>query len=162
MLRWSHVTVVVVLVLAVALATTALAAYTQGLLDVRTLVAGKNINAGTVEVGISGSDLCVFYDTNGSWDLESTHLYLGLTAPGKSAPGQFPYKHEYLGGSDTDQFCVPLSEIGAGCGDRVYIAAHAVVSDCSCREETAWACGSRIRPGKNWATYFSVVIPCDD
>lgn len=168
MFRWSSITLGAVLILAAAVVTVPLAAdpsFTQGEIDVRTLVAGKNMDAGDVVVGISGTDLCVFYDAAPGWYLYETHLYVGTVKPNKSAPGKFPYKHEYLGGTETDQFCIPLAEIGAGCGDTVYIAAHAVVAhsvDCECVEETAWACGCPIRPGKNWAMYFTITIPCDD
>jgi hypothetical protein len=153
-----------VLVLAAVLASVPLGAdpaFTQGLITTQTLWAGQTMNAGDVLVGISGSDLCIFYDTASGWSLQETQLYVGLTPPTKAAPGQFPYKHPDLGGADTDEFCIPLSAIGAGCLDTVYIAAHAVVTGPTCDDETAWACGAPIRPGKNWAMFFSVIIPCD-
>jgi hypothetical protein len=167
MLRWSTVAVGAVVILAAAAVTVPLSAdpsFTQGEITTRPLIAGQTMVAGDVVVGISGSDLCVFYDADPGWYLQETHLYVDTVAPTKSAPGKFPYKHEYLGGVGTDEFCIPLSEIGAGCGDTVYIAAHAVVThvvDSTCAEETAWACGDEIRPGKNWAMYFSVTILCD-
>jgi hypothetical protein len=119
------------------------------------------MNAGTVEVSVVDGYLCVEYITSCCWGLDETHLYVGTTKPAKSAPGQFPYKHEYLCGAGTDLYCIPLCDLGVGCGDCVCIAAHAVVTACDCTgSETAWACGQEIRPGKNWAMYFCVALPC--
>jgi hypothetical protein len=125
------------------------------------LIAAKKIQAGYVSVFRHDMDLYVWYYTNECWTLDEVHLYLGACPPTKSAPGRFPYKAEGLGGTHDWMFVVPLEELGLDCWDTVYIAAHAVVTSCACTgQETAWACGKEIRPGKNWAMYFCGVIPC--
>jgi len=91
MKRW--LTVLFVLSLALMLFPTLAAAnssYVQGQITSKTLWAGQNMDAGTVTVGINGSDLCVTFDTDSGWLMLETHVYVGLTAPTRSAPGQFP------------------------------------------------------------------------
>ena len=118
------------------------------------LLAGKNINVGTLNVEVVGVNLVVTYTiTAPGWVLGDTHLYVGTVVPTKSAPGQFPYgPDDAVGGVYT----IPLDGFS---GEILYIAAHAEVTYlCESREETAWAgwCNSeRIRPDKNWATYFT-------
>jgi len=122
----------------------------------RSLIAGggnpkSQICVGTVTVTIECDNLVVTFETTGGWVLTETHLYVGTEPPTKSAPGQFPY-------SDENPYSIPLSEVGDG---TICIAAHAVVqkSTCDCLlEETAWACGCPIRPGRNWAMYFCVCL----
>ena len=127
-------------------------------ISTRTLWAGQTINVGTLTVEVIGTDLVVTFETTGGWYLTETHLYVGTSIPTKSAPGQFPYKHDNLGGVTSDSYTIPLADIGTGW--RVF-AAHAVVENqCECLEETAWGNGcEKIRPGKNWAMYFWNYIP---
>ena len=116
------------------------------------LLAGKGINVGTLTAEIVGTDLVVTYEVNAPWVLGETHLYVGTEVPKKSAPGQFPYGPEDA--VDSGVYIIPLAGFGAG---PLYIAAHAEVTNPT-EEETAWAgwCNSeRIRPDKNWATYFT-------
>lgn len=122
----------------------------------RTLLAGKTIPVGTLTVEVIGTNLVVTFETTGGWTLTETHLYVGGTIPSKSAPGKFPYKHEGLGDVTIDSYTIPLSEVGYG---WKVIAAHAVVENSCGSEETAWAQGCKIPPGKNWAMYFCIYIP---
>jgi hypothetical protein len=101
--------------------------FKQGELKSVTLWAGQHIDAGAVKVEIVGENLVVTYQTKDGWELTETHLYAGTEAPTRSAPGQFPYKHEDLGGASTDSYIIPLSELALGCDDTLYIAAHAAV-----------------------------------
>ena len=115
------------------------------------LLAGKNINVGTLTAEIVGTNLVVTYEVNAPWVLGETHLYEGTEVPTKSAPGQFPYGPE---DAVDGVYTIPLAGFGAA---TLYIAAHAEVTNPT-EEETAWAgwCNSqRIRPDKNWATYFT-------
>lgn len=128
-------------------------------LSTRTLWAGKHYNAGTVTVEVQNGNLIVTYQTSGAWVLIETHLYASKDEPTKSAPGKFPYKHENLGGVTSDQYIIPLSDLSAGSGDIIYIAAHAVVQNlCWCVEETGWAYGC-FDFGKGWAMYGDETIP---
>ena len=128
------------------------------LISTRTLWAGQTIDVGTLTVEVIGENLHVTFETTGGWYLTETHLYVGTSVLTKSAPGQFPYKHDNLGvGVTSDSYIIPLADIGTGW--RVF-AAHAVVENpCECIEETAWGSGCEIRPGKNWAMYFWNFIP---
>ena len=127
------------------------------------LLAGKNINVGTLNVEVVGDNLVVTYTIIASgWVLGDTHLYVGTVVPTKSAPGQFPYgPDDAVGGVYTIVYTIPLTDFmtNSELPTVLYIAAHAVVTNtCESREETAWAgwCNSeRIRPNKNWATYFT-------
>lgn len=128
--------------------------------DEITLWAGQNIDVGTLTVVVSGTNLVVTYNITVPWVLGETHLYVGTEPPTKSAPGRFPYGPEdALGGVYT----IPLSELELPEPDEGYIviavAAHAEVSMVDPTtgepiEETVWAKGDEIRPGKNWAMYF--------
>ena len=123
-----------------------------------TLLAGKDINVGTLTVEVVGDDLVVTYNITSPWLLEETHLYVGTSPPTKSAPGQFPY------GPGGAVYTIDLD----GFTGILWIAAHAVVTNpeeldnCESREETAWAFQCelwRIHPNKNWATYFCFRVP---
>jgi len=107
------------------------------------LIAGKVATAGYVTVWNDADYLYVKYDTAGSgWTITETHVYAGTDPPEKLAPGQFPYKHDPIDPPATyDLYKIPLSEIGAGECDDVYIAAHAVVVSPDGKEETGWAKG---------------------
>ena len=133
-----------------------------------TLWAGKEIDAGNVTVALESGNLTVDFATIDGWELQETHLYVGTEAPVKSAPGRFPYSHEGLpAGSYADSYSIPLSELGVQAGDTVYIAAHAELvkfigldeeGNPIYAEETGWADGAPIPPGRNWAMYFEFAI----
>jgi len=130
-----------------------------------TLWAGQNIDVGTLNVEIDGDgNLVVTYNiTDLEWELLETHLYVGTEAPTKSAPGRFPY--DAIDG-------VYEIDLGADFPGAVtlYIAAQAEVRkqigvdpdtlEPIYQEETAWAEGTQIRSGKNWAMYFE--FPLED
>lgn len=146
--------------------------YGQGILTTRTLWAGQHVDSGTVTVAVEDEDLVVTYETKDGWEVLETHLYVSTQPPRKSAPGRFPYKHEDLGGVTTDVYRIPLSEFEIECGDTLYFAAHTEQRRLLgydnkgkpiYQEETGWAFDGddpRIPPGKNWARYFAVTIPC--
>lgn len=143
------------------------ATFAQGVFKAPWLVAGKTINMGTVTFAIDGEDLVVTYSTAGGWELTETHLYLGATPPTKGNPGKFPYKHEDLGAVTSDQYVIPLADLGVGCGDTLYMAAHAVVQKWTGEcwwEETGWAgysCPTAVPFRKGWGVYVSAPIPCN-
>lgn len=134
--------------------------------EVVTLLADQDLDVGTLTVEVVGTDLVVTYAITAPWVLGETHLYVGDSAPTKSAPGRFPY-----GADDAvdGEYTIPLADLDAEEGDILVIAAHAEVTNPEeldpitgepPREETAWAFGEdKIRPGKNWATYFTFVVP---
>jgi hypothetical protein len=135
--------------------------------DVVTLFADQDVDVGTLTVEVIGTDLVVTYAITAPWVLGETHLYVGDSAPTKSAPGRFPYgADDAVGGIYT----IPLADLGAVAGDILFIAAQAEVTNPDeidpdtelPREESVWADGDRIRPGKNWAMYFTFELPTPD
>lgn len=88
------------------------------------LYAGKTTEIGDVTVSDNGTQLTVHYQIDvAGWYLKTTHLYVGIYAPGKSAPGTFPYSHTGLGPQATsDEYVIPISD-----GSTYFIAAHADV-----------------------------------
>jgi hypothetical protein len=121
----------------------------------------KNIAAGMVDVSADNENLIIQYSTIDGWELTAYHIYVGTNPPEKSAPGRFPYKAE----DGSTECVIPLSEVGYG---NMCIAAQAELQkpifdpetgEQIYQEETGWAEGEPIRPGKNWAMYFEVFIP---
>lgn len=127
------------------------------------LVAGQYYDAGFVEVFANEEMLTIYIFTDNGWALDETHVYVGTVAPKKSAPGQFPYKHEDLGNALFDVYEIPLAEYDVVCGNELFIAVHAVVKgvDNEYGVETAWGEGDVIRADKNWAMYFTEAIECE-
>jgi predicted ribosomally synthesized peptide with SipW-like signal peptide len=78
---------------------------------------GRNTNAGKLIVQKINDDWQITFIASNGWTLLETHLYAGDEPPQKSAPGQFPYKHENVN-SDTDVYTIKAAR---------YIAAHAVL-----------------------------------
>lgn len=127
------------------------------------LIAGQNMNSGSVTVTNDVNYIYVTYTTSAGWLLTQTHLYVGDCAlipvnnPGNPVPGQFPYvgSHNYI---TTYTYQIPISKIplgGCGC-----IAAHAVVVKVDANnniidQQTAWGNGTRINlSGGNWGMKF--------
>ncbi len=145
--------------------------FVQGIIATQTLWAGQNIDAGTVTVKVESENLVVTYETKDGWEMTETHLAVSetfdgipQTKKGNSIPGQFPYKHENLGGVTVDSYTIPLSDFNIECGDMLYMAAHAALQKMlpggGYQTETGWADGDDF-PGNNWATYFTVTIECE-
>jgi hypothetical protein len=82
---------------------------------------------GTLDVVYSGGTATITYNMGESVQLTATHLYVGNEILPKknnkfiTSPGQFPYKHENLGGVNTDSYTVN------GVSGDIYISAHADV-----------------------------------
>lgn len=132
------------------------------------LIAGQNIDAGTVTVSNDGYYIYVTYNTANGYVLTETHLYVGnceaipVTARGNAIPGQFPYKNTHANATSYT-YQVPISAIGAGnCG---CIAAHAAVIKLNAAgqvidTQTGWGNGTAINPvGGSWGMKFEF-CPC--
>jgi len=132
------------------------------------LIAGKKnltsgISAGSVKVTKDSDNLYVDFETVDGWVMTETHLYVGGAVPQKSAPGQFPHKHEPEEAFTQYTFNIPLNMISTDDNGYIYFAAHAALQkvgdDGVALEETAWAGNFSIRDtgttkAKNWALYF--------
>jgi len=104
-----------------------------------TLKAGQNIDAGTLTVTNDGTNLYVEYQTIDGWEMTETHLAVECsleeipqTQPNKKGkgggnpiPGHFEYSAEHDPAVTKHTEIISLSELG--CGNKLFIAAHAVV-----------------------------------
>ena len=151
------------------------------------LLADQDIVVGRLMVNARDDLQCFFivYNTaTTEWELLETHLYVGYEKPTKSAPGQFPYGPEDVFlvpiPNNVVGYKIPYGDVigdSTGDGIEIYIAAHAKVQkpivdefgvpildedgNPTYQEETAWAEGDEsipIPPGRNWATYFTIVV----
>jgi hypothetical protein len=129
--------------------------------DVVTLFADQDVDVGTLTVEVIDGDLVVTYAINTPWVLGDTHLYVGELAPKKSAPGRFTYGPDDV--AEEGKYVIDLKDFTG----TLIIAAQAEVTNPDeidpdtelPREESVWADGTQIRPGKNWAMYFEIEIP---
>ena len=161
-----------------------------------TLKAGQSIDAGEVTVTVidDGEELwlCVTYDTEDNWKLVETHFAIAespgdfpQTNKGNPKVGHFLYGDDELGeydmdgnligGEDSYEECILLSDLGVEVGDIVYIAAQAsllnlynivdYVPDTGdpgvpiYQQETGWGEGTEFADDRNWAMYFELVVP---
>ena len=161
-----------------------------------TLKAGQFENAGSVTVTTVIDDdgelrLCVTYETEDGWRLVETHFAIAespgdfpQTNKGNPKVGHFLYGDDELGeydvdgnligGEDSYEECILLSELGVAIGDTVYIAAQASLLNLDnivdsvpdtdpvvfiYQQETGWGDGTEFAEDRNWAMYFELVIP---
>ena len=130
-----------------------------------TLVTGKNIDVGTVNVWNDADNLYVKYViTDQDWCLTETHLQVATslagipqTKKGNPIPGQFEENDEHDCVTEV-LYTYNLVEKEWSDDTGFFIAAHAVVFNE--KIETAWADGLDF-DGKNWATYFTYNIPLE-
>ena len=104
------------------------------------LIAGQVTEVGTLSVSNDGTNLTVEFNIDGfltpddNYNLLKTAVYASTKAPTKGAvatgsPGQFPFQHFPLDNPKSDTFVIPLSDIKADPGDKIYVAAHANVEN---------------------------------
>ncbi|MBA7582438.1 hypothetical protein ES708_24366 [subsurface metagenome] len=127
------------------------------------LIAGQNIEVGTVSVWNDGSNLYVRYETIDDWKMTETHLAVAdlldkipQTKKGNPIPGKFEHSMEHDPSVTEYTYTIPLVW---DYGEELFIAAHAVVVSDSIifQKETAWGSGDPF-PGKNWATFFYYTV----
>ncbi len=119
------------------------------------LIAGQNTIVGTVTVDYDGTNVTVTYETINGWELDLTHLWLGVCEdrpannPGNPLIGQFPYSESHANGTTSYTYTLDPAEVGTcGC-----VAAHAEVTNSNGQTETAWGNGDPYG-GNSWAMYF--------
>lgn len=138
-----------------------------------TLVAGQNIDAGTVCTYVEGDSLVVEYTTTGGWELTEAHLWVGTsltdmpqTKKGNPKIGNFPYLSGDITGASLYRFDAPLAAFGGElCDLTLHLAAHAALQLPDglggYQTETGWGSGDRMVEKGSWATFFSVLLTCD-
>ncbi len=81
------------------------------------IVAGQHTDAGHLNIENAGDGkLRITYHAENGWKLLKTHLYVGDCPPPNSAPGQFPYKHEFVN-SNFDEYIVDAGDCIAAHGE---------------------------------------------
>jgi hypothetical protein len=118
-------------------------------------IAGQNQIAGLIDVQKDADNLIVTYSTSNGWELDETHLYVGLCSEipltGAQNPkiGLFPYQETHINGTTSFTYTIALSELP----DCLCISVHAAVSNEVTNEsETAWMEGTPFS-GNSWAMY---------
>jgi len=129
-----------------------------------TLYAGQTIEAGTVTVYNTGTQLFVKYQLNGDWTFDEAHLAVSSsldgipqTKAGNPKPGKFPYSASVDDGVTTVLFSVDSSAWQPN--TTLYIAAHAALRSPTYGAQTGWGAGASF-PGANWATYLTFTVHC--
>lgn len=96
-----------------------------------TLIAGQNMDVGTVSVWDDGTTLYVVYTVSDPWEITETHLQvtsdfdsIPTTKKNNPIPGQFDYTEDHDPAVATFTYEIPLADLG---GTTISIAAHAVV-----------------------------------
>lgn len=125
------------------------------------LIAGQNINVGTVTVTNDAETLFVTYTTTDDWLMSEIHLYVGpkegapVNKKGNPQVGHFPTNQTFNPMINTITYEFPLSIFQDDC---FIVAAHAVVNKVINEQvvdsQTAWGDGIRFVDKGNWATYF--------
>lgn len=130
------------------------------------LIAGQNIEVGSVSISNDEANVYVIYQTDGYYAITETHLdvatspdLLKQTRQGNAIPGKFAYATEHDPGVYEVTHTIDITQWPAG--TQLYFAAHAVVTS-SESSETAWGEGEDF-PGRNWAMYIGYEIQlCED
>lgn len=145
------------------------------------LLAGQDMEVGTVTVTNDGDQLCVTYALNDEavadgWLIYETHLAVGASLDEipqtngnrwgtNPIPGLFPYGDDQLDGVEEWTQWIDIAE-DWGWGDDLFIAAHAVIEkmDDTTYAETAWGEGDRFNTRGNWGMWFMYELsePDDD
>lgn len=132
--------------------------------------AGQTIRSGEMEISNSATHLRLDSRAFAPWQIRAVHIYAGLdpvptSGGGNMAPGQFPYQTEYNPPVDRHVEMIALSDLGAGCGDTLYVAAHyemVQVDDDGnvVAEETGWAHGKESSTGSQWGWWEYYDLCC--
>lgn len=137
-----------------------------------TLLAGKTMNAGTVEVYQTDTNndkeydaFKVVYNLIDGWQFQggqAAKFYLGLTVPTDDTPGQFPYLCTPGAGTTTFSKTFSFTQFSFECTlVKIYIAAHAdlqkLKSDgVTYDTQTGWGEGTKFNDVHgNWSMYYS-------
>jgi len=135
------------------------------------LIAGQNEIAGNISIEQNELGINVIYTGSMPWSIAEMHLWVGSslddlpqTGNGNPKIGQFPYSIELEENLPSYSFFIPFEDLPESidpCNDKIFIVAHAVVSD-GMNNETAWGEGYQINAGGNWAMYFQYALTCPE
>ena len=122
------------------------------------LIAGQNINVGSVIVGNDDDNLYITYATTGGWEMSHIHLYVGTEEglPEHMSPGHMTYNEDLENGTTEYTVTMPKEDLnGLEC---VTIAAHAIVKDNVGKGGTQTAWGEGRKTGDNWSMIFDYCL----
>lgn len=137
------------------------------------IVAGQDLDAGSVVVSDDGANLYVTATANtaDAWALRVIHLFAGtgsipVNFSGAPIPGHFPYSASFDPAVTAYTFTISLADLEVGCGDTLTLAVHtesvrldddgAVVE-----EETGWGRGAAFEDTNRWGWFFTYEICCE-
>lgn len=125
------------------------------------LLAGQDIDVGSVTVANDEDNLYVTYVAEDGWTLRATHLEVAAsiaevpaTQTGNPIVGRFSHQTTHDGVTQFS-YTMALSDLGVEPGADLVVAAQADVYNADLiRSETAWGSGTRfVESEGNWATY---------
>jgi hypothetical protein len=162
--------VLAVLIVSILLVPIGVLAHTAANPFVTDLIAGQNIDAGSVSVWNDDTTLYVKFQGEDGWLITETHVAVevdleDIPTNGAENPkiGKFEFASEHQPGVESYTHEIPLDW---PVGTFVFIAAHAVVWSADQGEETAWGCyegtGGGEWEGKRWGCYFDYEIQDDE
>lgn len=150
--------------------------YTPGQGEQFPIIAGQNINVGTMWVHNDATNLYVTYSLTNNWLLKKTHLHVATSLAGIPqnrqgipVPGHFTYSTDHNPNIPMYTYTLPIAPLGYKYGDNLFIAAHAEVvrysnTTAGMVGETAWG-GNTPGPGPRWWYYLQYTLvspPRDD
>jgi len=133
----------------------------------RTLYASQDVEVGSLNVTHDTDEVCVSYELSPDalaegWLIRETHLYVGATDAfpltrannrrggpyyANPVPGNFPYGDDELGGVPAWGVCIPTADLEPISEDKLYVAAHAVISNEVAGQANAVIYGTRTGGG---------------
>jgi hypothetical protein len=133
------------------------------------IMAGQNINVGSMWVHNDLSNLYITYSLTNNWLLKHTHMHIASSLAripknraGVPVPGQFTYSTPHNPNIPLYTYTIPFAQLGFQIGDNLAIAAHAEVvrnasSSAGMVGETAWG-GNITGPGPRWWFYLEYTL----
>lgn len=139
---------------------------------VTNLMAGQNIDAGSITVQNTSDSLYVTFSTDGGWVLGKTHLYVGTlegmpaTSAGNPQIGNFPYQHTINPYATSDSYAIALSDLPACFIVAAHTETHLIGGNGEViQSETGWGQGTQMNSSGSWAMYSEYCVqdcdPCE-
>ena len=133
------------------------------------LMAGQNIDIGSVTISNTMDSLYITISSEGSWWLKSASVYVGAlsgmpqTPTGNPKVGQFPYKKTLNPSKQLVKFAISSANLSPCFIVAVHVEAVKIVNGQPVQLETGWGQGSPMS-GANWAMYMNYCLqecnPC--
>jgi hypothetical protein len=111
----------------------------------------KNVDVGDVSFWADSNNLYVNIQVDPGWAIHETHVKVSKDRISWSAPGHWPYSHEFNQPVTSDDYTIPLSNIGYGDlgtelpfraapDEPIFIMVTAAIEGDGRDDETAYAC----------------------